>query len=133
VKIVMNILSLRYCSVFVLLLAFLALGRADDAARPSEKDGTLVVKLTWDDVNRTPAHGLYIEAHGFAVNGVLERSFVFKLVNAGRYEAALPPRAYDVFVSEASSTPRCRRVLITAGYTGYWNLMLEHDDVYLQR
>jgi hypothetical protein len=129
----MKILRLRCFTALALLLAPLTVGRAVETARPSEKDGMLVVKVTWDDVDRTPAHGLYIEAHGFAVNGVLEKSFVFKMVNAGRYEAALPPGVYDVFVSEASSSPRCRRVLITTGHTGYWNLMLEHDDVYLQR
>jgi len=128
----MNFLSLKYWSA-VVLLVLLSYGRADDAGRSSAKDGTLVVKVTWDDVNRTPAHGVFIEAHGFAVNQVLEKSFVFTMMQAGRYEAVLPPGVYDVFVSEASSTPRCRRVLITGGYTGYWNLMLEHDDVYLQR
>ena len=128
-----HIPSLRHWGALVLLLAFFVIGRADGQGGTSDKDGTLVVKVSWDDVDRTPAHGLYIEAHGFAVNGVLEKSFVFKMVKAGCYEAALPTGVYDVFVSEASSTPRCRRVLITAGYTGYWNLMLEHDDVYLQR
>ena len=117
----------------MLLLAFFAIGRAEDVRAASEKDGTLVVLVTWDDVDKTPAHGVYIEAHTFAFNNISEKSVVLKMVKAGRYEAALPPGVYDVFVSEASSTPRCRRVLVRADYTGYWNLMLEHDDVYLQR
>ena len=78
---------------------------------------------------------LYIEARtAFNVNCLSEKSsfLVLRMVKAGRYEGALPPGVYDVFVSEASSTPRCRRVLIN-GHTPYWNLMLEHDDVYLER
>ena len=38
-----------------------------------------------------------------------------------------------MFVSEASSTPRCRRVLVKDGGGPVWSLMLEHDDVYLER
>lgn len=132
-KIVMNILALRYLSALVLALAFLPIGRAEDLGRPAEKDGTLVVLVTWGDVDNTPANDVYVEAHGFVIKDGLEKSFVFKMSHAGRYEASLPPGVYDVFVSEGTSTPRCRRVLITANYTGYWTLKLEHDDVYLQK
>ena len=58
---------------------------------------------------------------------------ILKMVQAGRYEAALPPGVYDVFVSEASSSPRCRRLAVNAGYQPTWRLMLEHDDIYLQK
>jgi len=128
--------------IFLLLcitMATISFGQSPQSAAPSEqvvdtgKNGTLVVLMTWDDAYTTPATGAYVEAHSFNVNGVSEKSFVLKMVKAGRYEAALPPGVYDVFVSEASSTPRCRRALVTAGYTGYWRLMLEHDEVYLQR
>src|SRR6266513_1458706 len=95
------------------------------------RDATLVVLVTWDDADKMPATGVYMQAHSFAANYVSEKSFVLKMVKPGRYEAALPPGVYDVFVSEASSIPRCRRVLIN-GHTPYWNLMLEHDDVYLE-
>ena len=89
--------------------------------------------ITWDDAYKTAATGVYVEAHGFAVNGVLEKSFVFKMVKAGRYEAALPPGVYDVFVSEAGSMPRCKRVLINEGGGPVWSLMLEHDDTYMEK
>jgi hypothetical protein len=46
-----------------------------------------------------------VEWPPFNANGVSEKSFVLKMVKPGRYEAALPPGVYDVFVSEASSTP----------------------------
>ena len=130
----MNSVTLRHCIAVVLLPVCLAIGRAaDQGSGVSDKDGRVAVSVTWDDAERTPATGVYIEAHGFAVNYVSEKSFVFKMVKAGQYEAALPPGVYDVFVSEASSFPRCRRVLVTAGHTGQLPLMLEHDDVYLER
>jgi hypothetical protein len=132
-KIIVNILSFRYLGILVLVLALLPTGRAQDAGRRAEKDGTLVVLVTWGDVDNTPANDVYVLAHSFVVKDGLEKSFVFKMSHAGRYEASLSPGVYDVFVSEGTSIPRCRRVLITADYTGYWRLKLEHDDVYLQK
>lgn len=126
-------LSPRYFGSVLLLIVFLTIAYAADVNRTSVKGGTLIVLVMWDDVDKTPATGVYIEAHSFAVENVGEKTFVLKMAKAGRYEATLPPGVYDVFVSEASSTPRCRRLLVTEGYTGYWNLMLEHDDVYLER
>lgn len=63
-----NSLSLRNLRVLVVLLAFLAIGTAGDGSRASEKDGTLVVRVTLDDVDRTPPQDIYIEAHSFNVN-----------------------------------------------------------------
>jgi hypothetical protein len=125
--------GLKNWIILALLLASLGVGFAEDAGHPSEKDGRLVVPVSWDDAYKTPATGVYIEAHSFNVNGVLEKSFILKMVKAGRYESAIPPGVYDVFVSEASSTPRCKRMSTERGYIPYWNLMLEHDNVYLQR
>jgi hypothetical protein len=124
-----HILSFRYLSVLVLLLGLLASGKTDDTTPP--KNGTLVVLVTWGDVNNTPATDVYVEAYGFVRKDDSWKPFPLKISHPGRYEASLPPGVYDVFVSEATSIPRCRRVLIRAGDTGYWTLKLEHDDVYL--
>ena len=129
----MNIPSLKYLSVLVLLLAFLATGKADDAGRPLEKDGTLVVLVTWGDIDNTPATDVYVEAYGFVRKYDSEKSFVLKMSRAGRYEASLPPGVYDVFVSEGTSIPRCRRFLVSPGFTGYWTLKLEMDEVYTEK
>ena len=116
-----------------------AFGQSPQSTKPTEqvgdtgKNGTLVVLMTWDDAYTTPTTGAHVEAYSFDANWVSEKSFVLKMVKAGRYEVVLPPGVYDVFVSEASSTPRCRRVLINPGSGKLWKLMLEHDDVYLQR
>jgi hypothetical protein len=129
----MNCLIPRSLSVLVLMFALLPTGKANDAGRLAEKDGTLVVLVTGGDVDNTPAEDVYVEAYGFVRSYGSKKSFVLKMSHAGQYEASLPPGVYDVFVSEGVSIPRCRRVLVTAGYTGYWTLKLEHDDVYTQK
>jgi hypothetical protein len=132
-EIVMNIPSLRYLGVLVIVFALAGISGAGNAGRPVEKDGTLDVLVTWGDVNNTPATDVYVEAYGFVRKYGASKSFLLKSTGQGRYEASLPPGMYDVFVSEGTSIPRCRRVLVTAGLTGTWTLKLEMDDVYQQR
>jgi hypothetical protein len=126
----MNILSLRSLSVVLLLLALLPTRGVNGGGRPAENDGTLVVLVTWGDDDNTPANDVYIEAHGYVRKYNSEKSFVLKSSTAGRYETSLPPGVYDVFVSEGTSIPRCRRVMIHQDLTDYWTLKLEIDDVY---
>jgi len=128
-----NTLNLRHLSALVLALALLTIGRADGAGPSSEKDGTLVVVVTWGDVDNTLANDVYIEAHGFVSRYGSEKTFVLKMSRAGRYEAYLPPAVYDVFVSEGTSVPACKRVLIKADSTTYWTLKLEIDYVYTEK
>lgn len=133
----MTVRILRHLITFVILCAVLFnVSRADDRSTTSDQKVPLVVLVTWDDAYKTPATNVYVEAYiegeGFGVKYGPERSFVVKMVKPGQYEAALLPGIYDVFVSEASSTPRCKRVLLK-GNTPSWNLMLEHDDLYLSR
>jgi len=130
----MNFLSFRYLSVLIItLFVIMPTINSDNANRPLEKDGTLVVLVTWGDVDNSPATNVYVEAYGFVRKYGTTKSFLLKSTGPGQYEASLSPGVYDVFVSEGTSTPRCRRVLITAGYTGTWTLKLEMDDVYQQR
>ena len=119
--------------ILCLLLLSLPVGYADGRRGTPTDNGIIVVEVTWDDAFTTPATNVFIEAHSFAANYVSEKSFVLKMVKAGRYEAEVPPGVYDVFVSEASSTPRCRRTSITPGRGLHWKLMLEHDETYLSR
>jgi hypothetical protein len=128
-----NILVLRYLSVFVLLLALVPTRSADNTSRPQEKDGTLTVLVTWGDVDNTPANDVYIEAHGFVWKYHSEKSFVLKSSTAGRYETSLSPGVYDVFVSEGTSEPGCRRMRIREGLPSTWTLRLEIDEVYTQK
>lgn len=126
-------LSFRCLTVLVILLALVPTSGLGKASRLSQKDGTLVVLVTWGDVDNSPATDVYVEAYGFVHELRTEKSFLLKSTSPGQYEASLPPGVYDVFVSEGTSFPRCRRVLITAGRTGTWTLKLEIDDIYQNR
>jgi hypothetical protein len=99
----------------------------------SGREGTLVVLVTWGDINNTRATNVWIKAHGFVPKYHSERSFVLELFQPGRYQASLPPAVYDVFVSEGTSLPRCKRVLISPGQEENWSLNLEVDKVYTEK
>jgi hypothetical protein len=129
----MDILSLRHASVLVLLLAFWPTGTAFAAGQVLEKDGVLVVMVTYGDVDNTPARNVVVEVYGYGRKYPREKSVLLKPSKGGQYGASLQPGIYDVFVSEGSSTPRCRRLEIRAGQTSYWTLKLEIDDVYLDK
>jgi hypothetical protein len=128
-----SFLSLRSLKLLVLLLALLPTQKAGEEGRQPEKNGTLVVRVTWGDDDNTPANDVYIEAHGFVREYNSEKSFVLKSSTPGRYEASLPPGVYDVFVSEGTSEPRCRRMRIVGGLPSTWTLKLEIDEEYTHR
>src|SRR5436309_1612853 len=125
----MNVQSLR-CFFFFILLMLLPTGKAVNASQASQKDGALVVKVTWGDIDNTPANDVYVEAYGFVEKYDSMKSFILKMSHDGQYEVSLPRGVYDVFVSEAGSVPRSKRLVIRPGLTTYWTLKLEIDDVY---
>ena len=65
-RIPMSILRLKYLGVFLVLLVFFSVVRASDQVRLPDKDGTLIVLVTWGDVDNTPANDVYIEEIGRA-------------------------------------------------------------------
>ena len=117
------------------LFSFLPTGLLVSANPPSDKDGQLIVNVTWGDSDNTPAQNVIVEAHGytFGLKSPPEKPTLLRPTRDGKYEASLQPGVYDIFVSEATSVPRCRRVLIKAGESKYWTLKLEIDDVYLNK
>jgi hypothetical protein len=131
----MNILRFRYLSVLMLLFAFLPNGTATGADQPVEKDGRLVVIVTWGDIDNTPATNVIVEVHGYThgLKSPPVEPTLLKPSKDGQYEASLKPGLYDVFVSDSSSTPRCRRLPIKPSETNYWTLKLEIDDVYSEK
>jgi hypothetical protein len=128
-----NIRSLTALKVLVLLLALLPTQKAGERGQQPNKNGTIVVLVTWGDDDNTPANDVYIEAHGFVRDYNSEKSFILKSSTPGRYEASLPAGVYDVFVSEGTSEPRCRRMRIVGGLPSTWTLKLEIDEVYTKR
>lgn len=89
----MNIPRLRNLSIVVLLIAFFTSGTAQNSGQPPEKDGKLVVLVTWGDLDSTPATNAYVEAHGYVPKYGSERSFVLKMSRAGRYEVRSHPQS----------------------------------------
>ena len=112
---------MRHClRILVFLFICLTVALADDKSNSADRG----------DIDNTAATDVYIEARGFVEKSWSQKSFVLKMSQKGQYETTIPPGVYDVFVSEGSSTPRCRRVLIRPGFDSYWTLKLEIDDVY---
>jgi hypothetical protein len=128
----MNIVSLRSLKLLVLLLVIWPSQQCDKASanQQPDKNGTLIVLVTWGDDNDTPANDVYAEARGFVREYNSEKSFVLKSSTPGRYEASLPPGIYDVFIREDISEPRCKRMQIIQGRPTTWTLKLEFDEVY---
>ena len=118
----------------LLLLTFTSgINKHAHAASSPASDGELVVFVTWGDLKNTPANDVYIEAHGFVRKFDAYKSFVLESSMAGVYKASLPPGVYDVFISEGTSKPRCKRLLILPGKTTAWKLKLDIDLVYTQK
>jgi hypothetical protein len=128
----MNTASLRFLSVIVILILLLPAQRFE-AKRAADEDGRLLVLVAWGDADHSPATDAYVEAHGWVDRYYSNRSYVLKGVAAGRYEASLPPGLYDLFVSESSSSPVCKRLLVRAGSTNTWTVNLEIDHANLQK
>ena len=114
----------------MILFAFLLVGKLThlNAAPPAESNGTLSASITEGDLDNTPAKDVFVEAYGYVASSKSRQSFVFKMLEAGRYEVSLPPGLYDVFISDGSSIPRCRRMRVESGKVSYWLVKLEIDD-----
>lgn len=132
----MNLLAgdrtFRHLIVILLLLASLFSAVLGYSTRSSEKEGALVVSVTYGDLDNTPADTAYVEASGTMSTDGSRKSFILKQPLPGRYETSLPPGIYDIFVSEGTSEPACRRMQIAPGATNTWSVKLKMDEQYLQ-
>ena len=130
----MAVMMKRLLLFGVLFIGLIGRGPAQEKARPAaDENGTLIVLVTWGDVNNTPADDVYIEVHTSSAKSSAPTSYVLTQVHSGRYESTLPPGIYDVFMSEGNSVPRCRRVQIRPKFQSYWTVKLENDDVYINK
>jgi len=129
----MDTVARRGAVGLVFLLALWAWGLALGESQLAEKDGRLVVIVTWGDIANTPARNVTVEVHGYVPKYPSDRSVLLRASQEGRYEASLAPGLYDVFVSEGTSTPRCKRLEIGAGEVKYWTLKLEIDEEHLDK
>lgn len=63
----------------IFLLLVLTTVKYAIAVPSQEKDGTIVVLVTWGDIDNTPANDVFIEAHGYVIKDKAEKSFVFRM------------------------------------------------------
>lgn len=104
----MNILSLRYFTVSILLLVLLPTGRAVHGGEDPQKEGGLVVKVTWGDIDNTLASGVYVEAYGFVEKYDAKKSFVLmQIAQHYRIEGLLTQaiEAARAYISKSSARP----------------------------
>lgn len=92
--------------------------------------GFLAIAVTIGD-DRVPATSAYVFVRAYrpVYNG--ESSMVPRASHDGYFETALAPGIYDIFVSEVSSLPLCKRVEIVTGQTEHYtaNLKIDHDHL----
>jgi hypothetical protein len=101
--------------------------------KTKDEDGSLFIAVTWGDTLHSPATDVYIEAHGFIESLRSSRSYVLRQTAPGRYESKVPPAVYDLFISEDTSIPVCKRVQVTPKSTVLLRIDLETDLVYTLR
>lgn len=58
---------------------------------------------------------------------------IIDLDSNGKFRVALTPGLYDVFVSEVSFVPMCKRLEIIEKQETTWNVTLRTDDEHLER
>jgi hypothetical protein len=101
------------------------------AQQTSPKEGKLVVRVFIGD-NNAPACDSFVYVHGYRYQDNGEVSVAPSPAHEGWFEISLQSGLYDIFVTEESSLPMCRRVEVVAGHTRFYTAKLEADDDHLQ-
>jgi len=97
--------------LFVLVLALPTVsGAGQAAARP---EGRLTVVVTSGDP-AAPTRDAFVFVRGYEPRYHGETLSQVRPTRDGWFEVSLPPGLYDVFISEGSCIPKCRRVAIEA-------------------
>ena len=102
-----------------------------DAQQPLQGTGTLIVRVFIGD-NNSPSRDAFVYVRGYTRPVYKEVSVMPDKLREGWFELSLQPGLYDVFISEGSSLPMCRRVEIKAGRTRFYTAKLEADEDHLQ-
>jgi len=96
-------------------------------ADQASHEGKLVVQALIGD-NNTPSKDAFV----YVRESLGQVSLAVSPTRIGWFEVALKPGLYDVFVSEGSSLPMCRRFEIKANQTKVYSAKLEADDDHLE-
>ncbi len=118
-------------TVFVGIALIGAVSVVVDAQQPLQGTGTLIVRVFIGD-NNSPSRGAFVYVRGYRRPVYKEESVIPDKVREGWFELSLQPGLYDVFISEGSSLPMCRRVEIHAGKTKFYTAKLEADEDHLE-
>jgi hypothetical protein len=99
-------------------------------SQPSSDVGFLAISVTTGD-DQGPSSSAFVLVRGYrpVFNG--ESSTMLKATHDGFFETRLPPGVYDIFVSEVSSVPMCKRVEIVGGNIEHYTANLKLDNEHL--
>ena len=115
--------SLAIALAILVLFVTCPISGADQASH----EGKLVVLALLGD-NNTPSKDAFVYVRGY----LGQPSVAVSPSRVGWFEINLHPGLYDVFVSEGSSLPMCRRFEIKANRTKVYSAKLEVDDDHLE-
>src|SRR5690348_11126306 len=111
--------------VLALLSCLLSLG--SNGAELPQKEGQLIVRVFVGD-DDSQARDAFVYVRGCFG----QPSAAITANRPGQFEKSLPPGLYDVFVSEGSSLPMCKRVEIRPDHAKVYTAKLEADEEHLQ-
>jgi hypothetical protein len=118
---------------WLLLLLFLHLPIVSEANEKDEpRVGFLAVSVTIG-TDQGPSKNAFVLVRGYRPGYPGESSTILKPTADGFFETPLPPGLYDVFVSEVSSLPMCKRVEIVPGKIEHYTVNLKADEEHLQQ
>jgi len=109
-------------TVLVFCLIAASLGAGQNLER-----GKLIVRVLQGDDN-SPARDAFVYVRGH----LGQESTSITPTKPGWFEISLQPGLYDVFVSEGSSLPMCKRIEIKPVSTRMYTAKLELDEDHLQ-
>jgi hypothetical protein len=102
------------------------------ANKDEQRVGFLAVTVTTGD-DQGPSRDAFVFVRGYRPVYHGESSTVLKPTADGFSETSLPPGFYDVFVSEVSFPPMCKRVGIVAGKIEHYTANLKLDQEHLEQ
>ena len=111
----------------IFALCLISLTSAAHQASQENKSGKLVVRALIGD-NNTPSKDAFVYIRG----NLGQPSTALSPTRDGWFEISLKPGLYDVFVSEGSSLPMCKRIEVKPNYTKMYTAKLEADDDHLE-
>jgi len=116
----------KFISLSVACLALLPVAGGQD----SQRVGFLAVTVTVGG-DHFPAVHAFVAVRGYPPTS--KEVIALTPTKDGFFETSLPPGIYDVFVSEDSTFPACKRVKVAAGDIAHYEANLTVDIASLEK